>query len=405
MCPDSGQYRICPQGKTLAELRQEELARARQRLVDELAAAQKQLADRERELASVRSGANDSLRSAQADLDQSKTRIGELERQLANRDQEVAALQTRAGDASQLASRLSAANSDKDQLSASLATATNEKDQLAASLAAAQSQVAALQAGAGDKDKLAADLAAAQSQVAALQAGAGDKDKLAADLAAANQRVTELEAQLATAQSQASSLQAGVTEKDKLAADLGASKQRVADLERQLADRNKELAGLRGELSAEMAKLTEAQRGLIRALRPEIEQGNITVDLNNERLLINLASSMLFGSGEDQLKPAGVDALKRVGAILKDYPEYKVEVDGHTDNRPIRSSLKKRFPTNKELSEARAVNGVTALTEGGASAGALTSAGYADTRPVAPNTTDEGRQKNRRVEVRLTPKS
>lgn len=391
MCPDGGQYRICPQGKTIAQLREEELAREQQRLVDQLAAAQKQLADREREIASVRSSASDSLRSAQADLDQSKTRIGELERQLANRDQEVAALRTSAGDASQLASQLSAANSDKDQL--------------AASLAAAQSQVAVLQTGAGDKDKLAADLAAAQSQVAALQAGAGDKEKLAADLAAANQRVTELEAQLATAQSQASRLQAGITEKDKLAADLGASKQRVADLERQLADRNKELAGLRGDLSAEMTKLTEAQRGLIRALRPEIEQGNITVDLNNERLLINLASSMLFGSGEDQLKPAGVDALKRVGAILKDYPEYKVEVDGHTDNRPIRSSLKKRFPTNKELSEARAVNGVTALTEGGASAGTLTSAGYADTRPVAPNTTDEGRQKNRRVEVRLTPKS
>jgi chemotaxis protein MotB len=258
-------------------------------------------------------------------------------------------------------------------------------------LAAAQSQVAVLQAAAGDKDKLAADLAAAQSQVAALQAGAGDKDKLAADLAAA--------------QSQVAALQAGAADKDKLAAELAAEKQRLADLQKQLADRDRELAGLRGELSAEMAKLKEAQRGLIRALRPEIEQGNITVDLNNERLLINLASSMLFGSGEDQLKPAGVDALKRVGAILKDYPEYKVEVDGHTDNRPIRSSLKKRFPTNKELSEARAVNGVTALTEGGASAGALTSAGYADTRPVAPNTTDEGRQKNRRVEVRLTPKS
>jgi len=338
-----------------------------QRLRDGLAAAQKQLADRDREIASLRSSANDSLRSAQTELDRSKSRVAELDRQLADRDQELAALRTKAGDTSQLASQLSSANSDKDQLAASLA--------------------------------------AAQAQVAALQAGAGDKDKLAADLAAANQRVTELESQLASAQSQASSLQAGATEKDKLAAELGASKQRVADLEKQLADRDKELAGLRGELSAEMAKLTEAQRGLIRALRPEIAQGNIMVDLNNERLLINLASSMLFGSGEDQLKPAGTDALKRVGAILKDYPEYKVEVDGHTDNWPIRSSLKKRFPTNKELSEARAANGVTALAEGGVSTGTITSAGYADTKPVAPNTTDEGRQKNRRVEVRVTPKS
>jgi chemotaxis protein MotB len=196
-----------------------------------------------------------------------------------------------------------------------------------------------------DKERLTAELAASQASLAALRAGAGDKDKQAAELAAA--------------------------------------KQRVADLEGQLADRDKALAGLRGDLSAEMAKLNEAQRGLIRALRPEIEQGNITVDLNNERLLINLASSMLFGSGEDQLKPGGTDAL----------------------TRPIRSSLKKRFPTNKELSEARAANGVTALAGGGVSTETITSAGYADTRPIAPNATDEGRQKNRRVEVRVTPKS
>jgi chemotaxis protein MotB len=409
MCPDAGQYRICPTGKTIAELRAEELARERQRLVDQLAAAQKQLADRDREMASLRTGASDSLQSAQADLDKSKTRIGELERQLADRDQKMAALQTNAGDASQLASQLSAANSEKDQLSTSLATATSEKDQLSASLATATSEKdqlsASLATANSEKDGLAAALAAAQLQVAALQGGAGDKDKQAAELDAAKQRVTELESQLASAQSQASSLQAAASEKDKLAAELGASDQRLADLQKQLADRDKELAALRGDLSAEMAKLSEAQRGIIRALRPEIEQGNITVDLNNERLLINLTSSMLFGSGEDQLKPAGVDALKRVGSVLKDYPEYAVEVDGHTDNWPIRSTLKKRFPTNKELSEARAVNGVTALSEGGVSADTIRSAGYADTKPVAPNTTDEGRQKNRRVEVRVTPKS
>jgi len=338
-----------------------------QRLRDQLAAAQKQLADREREIASLRSSTSDSLRSAQTELDRSKSRVTDLERQLADRDREMASLRSSVDDSSRLASQLSSTQ--------------GERDRLAAELAASQASLAALQAGSGDKDKLAADLAAAQ----------GDKDKLAAELAAT--------------QAQLAALQAGVGDKDKLAAELAAAKQQTAALEKQLADRDRELAGLRGELSAEMAKLSEAQRGLIRALRPEIEQGNITVDLNNERLLINLASSMLFGSGEDQLKPGGTDALKRVGAILKDYPEYKVEVDGHTDNRPIRSSLKKRFPTNKELSEARAANGITALAEGGVSAGTITSAGYADTRPVAPNTTDEGRQKNRRVEVRVTPKS
>ena len=201
---------------------------------------------------------------------------------------------------------------------------------------------------------------------------------------------------------QAVGLQAGVGvgDKDKLAADLAEAKQRNAEFERQLADRDKELAGLRSELSTEMTKLKEAQRRLIPALRPQIEKGDITVDLNNERLLINLASSYLFGSGQDELKPAGADALKHVGAVLKDFPEYKVSVDGHTDNVPIQGALKKKFPTNKELSESRAAKAAKALTKGGL--GTVMTHGYADTRPVEPNTTASGRAKNRRVEVRVT---
>jgi chemotaxis protein MotB len=196
----------------------------------------------------------------------------------------------------------------------------------------------------------------------------------------------------------ASRLASGDRGKD--AAELAASTQRVAELERQLADRDRELASLRGELSAEMAKLKEAQRGLVRALRPQIEKGDITVDLNNERLLINLASGYLFGTGEDELKPAGANALKQVGAVLKDFPEYKVAVDGHTDNVPIQGALMSRFPTNKELSEARAANAAKVLAEGGR--GDATMTGYADTKPVEPNTTAAGRALNRRVEVRVT---
>jgi chemotaxis protein MotB len=199
---------------------------------------------------------------------------------------------------------------------------------------------------------------------------------------------------------QAVGLQAVAGDKDDLAADLAASKQRNVELERRLGERDAELAALRGELSAEMAKLNAAQRGLIRALRPEIEKGDITVDLNNERLLINLASGYLFGSGQDELKPAGADALKQVGAVLKDFPEYKVSVDGHTDNVPIQGALKKKFSTNKELSESRAANAAKALIKGGLRT--VMTHGYADTRPIEANTTVSGRAKNRRVEIRVT---
>ena len=251
---------------------------------------------------------------------------------------------------------------------------------------------------------LAAELAAAQKENSALSRRASDLERQVADsnreIATLQSSNSGLKGQLAASMALAAGLQAGAGDKDKLAADLAEARQRNVELERQLADRDKELAGLRGELSTEMAKLKEAQRGLVRALRPEIEKGDITVDLNSERLMINLASSYLFGSGQAELKPAGADALKQVGAVLKDFPEYKVAVDGHTDNVAIRGALKKTFPTNKELSESRAANAAKALTEGGL--GAATTHGYADTKPVESNTTDAGRAKNRRVEIRVT---
>jgi chemotaxis protein MotB len=265
-----------------------------------------------------------------------RSRVAQLERQLADCDRELASLRSSAGDSSGLASQLSSMQ--------------------------------------GENARLASELAVSQASLAAVQAGTGDKDKLAA----ARQRNGELEAQLAAAQG-------GGADKDKLTADLAASKQRTAELEKFLADRDRELAGLRGDLSSEMAKLKDAQRGLIRALRPQIEKKNIAVELDNERPLI---------------KPAGAEALKQVGAILKDFPEYNVAVDGHTDNRPIRSQLKKKFPTSKELSEARAANAAMALEEGGL--GPVTTHGYADTQPIMPSTTDAGRSKNQRVEVRVT---
>ena len=224
---------------------------------------------------------------------------------------------------------------------------------------------------------------ASAARLAALE---GDRHRLANELETARRQNQVLS-------SQVSDLEGQLAVSSLLAADLAAARQRNSDLEAQLADREK-------ELSSEMARLKQAERGLVRALRPQIEEKHITVDLNNERLLMNLASGYLFGSGEDQLKPAGADALKQVGAVLKDFPEYKVHVEGHTDNRPILGALKKKFPSNKELSEARARSAVEALESGGLSG--AHAMGAAETKPVMPNTTGEGRAKNRRVEIIVT---
>ncbi len=118
-------------------------------------------------------------------------------------------------------------------------------------------------------------------------------------------------------------------------------------------------------------------------------------------LTINLASSLLFDSGQDQLKSDGTDVLKRVGEVLKDFPEKQVHVAGYTDNIAIKGALQKKFPSNKELSNARANSAAQALRDGGVSSN-LSAAGQGDSNPIASNNTAAGRAKNRRVEVRVT---
>ena len=281
-------------------------------------------------------------------------------------------------DASQeMAARLAALERDRSRLAEELEAARRQNGTLSSRVSDLERQLA-------DRDREIAALRSDSADSAKLSGQTqGDSDRLAAELAAARQHNEDHDRLAAEMESQ-----------------LAALRQRNSDLEAQLADRDKELSGLRGDLSAEMEKLKQAERGLIRALKPQIDEKNITVDLNNERLLINLASGYLFGSGEDQLKPAGADALKQVGSILKDFPEYKVHVEGHTDNRPILGALKKRFPSNKELSEARATNAAQALADGGLSG--AHAMGVADSKPVVPNTTGQGRAKNRRVEISVT---
>jgi chemotaxis protein MotB len=107
----------------------------------------------------------------------------------------------------------------------------------------------------------------------------------------------------------------------------------------------------------------------------------------------------LFDSGEPALKPGGADVLNRIGGVLTQYPDRSIHVAGHTDNVPIKGRLAKKFPTNAELSQARAEIARRALTEGGMPAEKIVAKGHADSRPIASNTTADGRQKNRRVEI------
>ena len=221
-------------------------------------------------------------------------------------------------------------------------------------------------------------LDAAYRDIANLQKRVGYLDQ---QLAAANQRVAELEGR------------GGPTEDD-----VTYLQKRIAALEKQLADCQARLAGRGSQPAPAESGLSKAEKDLLRALQPEISKGTVTVKQSGEALIINLASSLLFDSGQDQLKAGGFNALRRVGAVLKDFPEKQVHVAGYTDNVAIRGALKKKFPSNQELSDARANSAAKALRDGGVSSN-LSAAGHGDSDPVASNDTPAGRAKNRRVEI------
>ena len=159
------------------------------------------------------------------------------------------------------------------------------------------------------------------------------------------------------------------------------------------------MARLQALLDQPKPSLVKAERSLLTLLQPEIQAGLVTVQQAGDQLTINLASSMLFDSGADAVKAVGANLLKRVGGVLKEFPNAQVHVDGHTDNVAITGALMKKFQNNQALSQSRAVNAMRLLEQGGVASAQLTSTGYADSRPVASNASESGRHKNRRVEI------
>lgn len=125
-------------------------------------------------------------------------------------------------------------------------------------------------------------------------------------------------------------------------------------------------------------------------------EGKIQVKSDATSITITLADNLLFGSGSADLKPGSQDVLMEVAGVLKGIPN-QIRIEGHTDNIPISNS---EFSSNWELSAARAARVLRFLSEqGGLTASKLSLAGYADTRPIAGNSTAEGRALNRRADI------
>ncbi|MFW6147836.1 MAG: OmpA/MotB family protein [Thermodesulfobacteriota bacterium] len=149
------------------------------------------------------------------------------------------------------------------------------------------------------------------------------------------------------------------------------------------------LTGMRGtNIFREINNLIH-RRNLTDAVETEMRQGKI---------VLRIEGKVLFNSGSAELLSGAAQILGDIIQILKDNPQYRVDIQGHTDNRPIHTS---RFTSNWELSAIRATTVLRHLIEEGISEQRLTATGFADRRPLAANNTEEGRRKNRRVEFVL----
>jgi chemotaxis protein MotB len=151
--------------------------------------------------------------------------------------------------------------------------------------------------------------------------------------------------------------------------------------------------------------LQDAQTKLESSLSHELEEGEVLVVRRHGRLVLDVSDKVLFARGETDVSERGQGVLRQVAETLNRIGGYDFIEAGHTDNsRVVSADLVERFPTNWELSTARATNVVRFLQDECEVDGRrLVAAGYAEHRPVARNWTRYGQQRNRRIEIVLIP--
>ncbi|MEY5062955.1 MAG: hypothetical protein RLZZ112_919 [Verrucomicrobiota bacterium] len=233
-------------------------------------------------------------------------------------------------------------------------------------------------------------------------------------LTEAEQKSADLEARLKEAEGAAEAARAqldqarGEADKaKKLSLELEQSKAELAKLKDLSESEKKALEQKLSEqqIAMEKFKATTVQTDskLEESLKKELADKDVQISRLKDQLKVTVASEILFPSGSAELSPEGVDVLRKV-ANAANKSQDEVRVEGHTDTDAIAPVLAQYYPTNWELSTARAAVAVRTLEATGmVPASRLAAVGYGDSRPVAPNDTVEGKAKNRRVEIVFTP--
>ena len=217
----------------------------------------------------------------------------------------------------------------------------------------------------------------------------GDLGKCSETLQVAKAHGDDVDKQLAECTASRDGEKAKQEETDRvaqsMATNLDATKAELDELRLQHADADKRLA---------------AFKSVAEKLRKMIDAGKLEVTTRQGRMIVKLPAEVLFASGSAQLSDAGHAPLKELAGVLRQFPDRRFMVAGHTDNVPIGPS---NYKSNWELSTARAVTVTEFLATSGVNPSRLTAAGYSEYDPIRPNATEAGRTENRRIEIVLLP--
>ena len=246
-----------------------------------------------------------------------------------------------------------------------------------------------------------------QSTFDALRA---ENDETSEQLTLRNKQLHEAEAKIAALRTEGNSLEAALAdEKEKVADANGRIARLMAEMASASKDKNKLQASIEemtvaiGDLekrrAAAEARVAEF-KSLLAKFKALIDAGKLKVRIVDGRMVVVLATDILFGSGSANLSKDGKAALSEVAQVLASIPGRSFQVEGHTDNVPIATA---QYPSNWELASARAINVLKAMVESGLPAGRVSAASFGDARPSVANDSSDGKAQNRRIEIIIVP--
>lgn len=247
------------------------------------------------------------------------------------------------------------------------------------------------------------------SELAKLKA---DRDKLQADCTATSNNLKTLQESYAALEKNSNdALEANLTKNRELLSQLeakekalAAEQDRLNKLKNELASSTKRLNELESMIAAKDASMKKLKETLSKALNA-FEGKGLTVEQKNGKVYVSMENKLLFQTGSWAVGTEGRKAVVEVGKVLAQNPDITVLIEGHTDNDKILGNIGGGIESNWDLSTKRATAIVNILGEnGGIRKQNLTAAGRGEYAPIMSNDTPEGKAKNRRIEIILTPK-